>query len=65
MLCRSTYVFLRFDIAFMYSKTTLEISSRTNIMFQAALTYYETDNVTIVTMKDPPPIISSIGDIAC
>ena len=65
MLCRSTYVFLRFDIAFMYSKTTLEISSRTNIMFQAALTCYETDNVTIVTMKDPPPIISSIGDIAC
>ena len=65
MLCRSTYVFLRFDIAFKYSKTTLEISSRTNIMFQAALTCYEKDNVTIVTMKDPPPIISSIGDIAC
>ena len=34
-------------------------------MFQAALACYETDNVTIVTMKDPPPIISSIGDIAC
>ena len=65
MLCHSTYIFLCFDIAFMYSKTTLEISSRTNIMFQAALTCYQIDNVIIVTMKDPPPIISSIGDIAC
>ena len=65
MLCRPTSIFVGFDIAFMYSKTTLEISSRTNILFQAVLTGYQIDNVITITMKDPPRIISTIGDTAC
>ena len=65
MLCRPTSIFVGFDIAFMYSKTILEISSRTNILLQAVLTGYQVDNVIAITMKDPPRIISSIGDTAC
>ena len=49
----------------MYSKTTLESSSRTNILFKAALTGYQKDNAIIITIKDPSRIISSIGDTAC
>ena len=49
----------------MYSKTILEISSRTNILLQAVLTGYQVDNVIAITMKDPPCIIFSIGDTAC
>ena len=67
MLCRPTSIFVGFDIAFMYSKTILEISSRTNILLQAVLTGYQIDNVITITMKDPPPpcIISTVGDTAC
>ena len=65
MLCRLTSIFVGFDMAFIYSKTTIEISSRTNILFQAVLTGYEIDNAITITMKDPPRIISSIGDTAC
>ena len=60
MLCRPTSTFVGFDIAFMYSKTTLEISSRTSILFQVALTDYQVNNVITITMKDPPSTISSI-----
>ena len=63
MLCRPTSIFVGFDIAFIYSKTTLEISSRTNILFQAVPTGYQIDNVIAITIKDSPRIISSIGDI--
>ena len=65
MLCRLTSIFVGFDMAFIYSKTTIEISSRTNILFQAVLTGYQIDNAITITMKDPPRIISSIGDTAC
>ena len=65
MLCRPTSIFVGFDIAFMYSKTILEISSRTNILLQAVLTGYQVDNAIAIIMKDPPRIISSIGDTAC
>ena len=65
MLCPPTSIFVDFDIAFMYSKTDLEISSRTNILLQAVLTSYQVDNVITSTMKDTPRIISSIGDTAC
>ena len=58
MLCRPT-------IAFMYSKTTLEIGSRTSILFQVVLKGYQIDNVITITMKDSLRIISSIGDTAC
>ena len=64
MLCRPTSIFLGFDITFMYSKTTLKISSRTNILFQAALTGYQLDNIFTITVKDPPSIISAICDTA-
>ena len=64
MLCRLTSIFVGFDMAFIYSKTTIEISSRTNILFQAVLTGYQIDNAITITMKDPPRIISSIGDTA-
>ena len=37
--------FVGFDIAFMYSKMILQISSRTNILLQAVLTGYQVDNV--------------------
>ena len=57
--------FVGFDIAFMYSKMILQISSRTNILLQAVLTGYQVDHVIAITMKDPPRIISSIGDTAC
>ena len=65
MLCRPTSIFVGFDMAFIYSKTTLEISSRTNILFQAVLTGYQIDNAIKITMKDPPGIISSISGTAC
>ena len=65
MLCRPTSIFVGFNTAFMSSKTALEINSRTNILFQAAFTSCEIDNVIAVTVKDPPRIISSIGDTAC
>ena len=53
MLCRLTSIFVGFDMAFIYSKTTIEISSRTNILFQAVLTGYQIDNAITITMKDP------------
>ena len=65
MLCRSTSIFVGFDIAFMYSKMVLEISSTTSILLQAVLTGCQVDNVITITMKDAPRIISSIGDTAC
>ena len=65
MLFRPTSIFVGFDVAFMSSKMTLEISSRTNILFKAVLTGYQIDNVITITMKDPSRIISSIGDTAC
>ena len=65
VLCRPTTIFVGFDVTFMYSKATLEISSRTNILFKAVLTDYQIDNVTTITMKDPSHIISSTGDTAC
>ena len=58
MLCRPA-------IAFMYSKMTLGIGSRTNILFQVALKNYQIDNVITITMKDSLRIISSVGDTAC
>ena len=65
MLCRPTSIFVGFDIAFMYSKTILEISSRTNILLWADFTGYQVGNVIAATLKDPPRIISSIDDTAC
>ena len=65
MFCCPTSTFVGFDIAFMYSKTVLEISTRTNILLQAVLTGHQVDNVITITMKNPPRIISSIGDTAC
>ena len=40
----------------MHSKTTLEISSTTSILFQAVLTGYQIDSVITITMKDLPRI---------
>ena len=65
MLCSPTSKFFDLDIALMYSKTIFEISSRTNTLFKAVLTNYQLDNVITITMKDPPCIISSIGDTVC
>ena len=65
MLCRPTSIFAGLDIALMCSKTILEISSRINILFKTVLTGYQIDNVITITMKDPPCVISSIGDTAC
>ena len=65
MLCCPTSIFVGVDITFMYSKKILEISRRTNILFKTVLTGYQIDNVITITMKDPPCIISSIGDTAC
>ena len=65
MLCCHTSIFVGFDTAFMYYKTTLEISSITNILFQAVLTGYLIDNVITVTMKEPHRIISSVGNNTC
>ena len=59
------YIFIGFDVAFMYSKTTLEISSRTNILFKTVLTGYQINHIITITMKDPSRVISSIGDTAC
>ena len=53
MLYRPTSIFVGFDIVFLYSKTTLEISSRTNILFQVVLAGNQIDNVITITMKDP------------
>ena len=53
MLYRPTSIFVGFDIVFLYSKTTLEISSRTNILFQVVLAGNQKDNVITITMKDP------------
>ena len=61
----NTHIFVGLDMTFMYSKTILEISSRTNILFKTVLTGYQIDNVITITMKDPPCVISSIGDTAC
>ena len=61
MLYRLTSDFVGFDIAFIYSKTTLEISRTTTQCF----TGYQIDNVLAITMKDPSRIISSIGDTSC
>ena len=49
MLCRPTSILVCFDIAFMYPKMTLEISSITNILFQAVLTGYQIDNIIAIT----------------
>ena len=65
MLCHPTSTFVGFDVAFMYSETVFEISSGTNLLLQAVLTGYQVDNVIIITMKNPPHIISSIGDTTC
>ena len=65
MLCIPRSIFVCFDIAFIYSKTTLEISNKTNILFQAVLTGYRIDNVITITLKDLPRIMSSIGNTAC
>ena len=64
ILCRPTSVFVGLGIAFMYSKTILEISSRTNILFNTVLTGYQIDNVITITTKEYPFIIS-IGTTAC
>ena len=53
MLCRPTSICVGFYIAFMYSKSTLEISCRTNILFHAVLTGYQIDIIITITMKDP------------
>ena len=53
------------DITFMYSKTIIEIGSRTNILFKKVLPGYQIDNVHTITMRDTPCIISSVGDTAC
>ena len=65
MLCRPTSIFVCFDTAFMYFKTTHEISSRTNILFPAVFTGYQIDNVITITMRDSPRIMFSIGNTAC
>ena len=65
MLCSPISIFFCLDIAFMYSKTIFEISSRDNVFFKAVLTGYQIDNVNMITMKCTPCIISSIGDTAC
>ena len=65
MLFHPTSILVGLDIAFVYSKMNIKISSRTNILFQAVLTSYQIDNIIKITMKDPPRIISSIGDTAC
>ena len=65
MVCSPTPIFVGLDIAFMYSKMILEISSKTNILFKAFYTGYQIDNVITITMKDNPCIIYSIGETAC
>ena len=65
MVCSPTPNFVGLDIAFMYSKMMLEISSRTNILSKAFYTGYQIDNVITITMKDNSCIISSIVDTAC
>ena len=65
MVCSPTSIFVGLNIAFMYSKTILEISNKTNILLKVFLTGYQIDNVIAITMKDSPCIISSIGETAC
>ena len=65
MLCRSTSIFVGLVIVFMYSKMIVKISIRGNILFKAVLTSYQIDNFIRSTMKNPPCIISSVGDTAC
>lgn len=57
--------FAGLDIAFMYSKSMLEISRRTNIFFTIVITSYQIDKITTITMNEPLCIISSIGDTVC
>ena len=52
--CRPTSIFVGFYVAFMHSKTTLKIKSRTNILFKAVLTDYKIDNATIDFQKVLP-----------
>ena len=54
MLCNPTSIFIGFDIAFMYSKTILEISIRSNILFKAVITGYQIDSIITIKIKDPP-----------
>ena len=65
MLSHPTSVFAGLDIAFMYSKSMLEISRRTNIFFTIVITIYQIDKITTITMNEPLCIISSIGDTVC
>ena len=65
MLFHPTSIFVGLDIPFMYSKTILKISSRTNILFKTVLTGYQIDNVITITMKDPRGKTYSICDTAC
>ena len=65
MLYGTTSVFVGLDIAFMYSKSMLEISRRTNIFFKVVITGYQIDIITTITMNEPLCIISSIGDTVC
>ena len=51
MLCRPTSIFLGIDIDCMYSKTILEVTSRTNIFLQAVPKGYQVDNVITITMN--------------
>ena len=65
MVCCPTSIFIGLDIAFMHSKTILEISNWTNILPKVFLTGYQIDNIITIIMKDSPYIISSIGETAC
>ena len=65
MLSHPTSFFAGLDIAFMYSKSMLEISRRTNIFFKVVITGYQIDIITTITMNEPLCIISSIGDTVC
>ena len=46
MLFSPTYIFVGFDIGFIYPKTVLEIDSRTKILFKTVLTGYQINNIT-------------------
>ena len=56
MVCSSTFILIYL---------TLEISSKTKILFKASLTGHQIDNVNTITMKDTSCIISYTGDTAC
>ena len=45
MLFNPTYIFVGFDIDFIYSKTVVEINSRTKILFKTVLTGYQINNI--------------------